>query len=380
MNRLYIFFPHCYIKATSSELLIYDTKTFKSAYMRNIMLSGFCIDRLNRFGCIEESDATKHLLQKVEANHFGYYVQHEELMPFIPERKLRITTSLHKEKKALGYNLTSYTNMMLRSLTILLNNTVSSYLNTLSYIQLEYPDINSKGADLEKLLVQVNSFCLERLVLAGEISSEKLEKLIRLANDRNFQVIYRIHYLAYSSQYIQELLHKFDSLIIELLVDNNTPFEILNVKEERLVYKYIITKVSDIERIQNIENEVILYPIFLDLDSITLQSQMILTKKEILHSRQTLKECYIKEYVNQICFGHLTINYNGDIYCLAQKIGSLQNMDLSYIINKWISSQDCLWYYTRKEKACCKECALQALCPPISIHEQLNAYKSPCMV
>lgn len=380
MNRLYIFFPHCYVKATSSELLIYDTKTFKSAYMRNIMLSGFCIDRLNRFGCIEESDATKHLLQKVVTNHFGYYVQYEGLMPYIPERKLRITTSLHKEKKALGYNLTSYTNMMLKSLTILLNNTAFSYLNTLSYIQLEYPDINSEGVDLEKFLVQVNSFCLERLVLAGEMSSEKLEKLIRLANDRNFQVIYRIHYLAYSFQYIQKLLHKFDSLIIELLVDYNTPLEILDVKEERLVYKYIITKVSDIERIQNIECEFILYPIFLDLDSITLQSQMILTKKEILHSRQTLKECYIKEYVNQTCFGHLTINYNGDIYCLTQKIGSLQNMDLSYIINKWISSQDCLWYYTRKEKACCKECALQALCPSISIYEQLNAYKSPCMV
>ena len=36
MNRLYIIFPHCYIKATSKELLIYDTIKFSSIYMRNI--------------------------------------------------------------------------------------------------------------------------------------------------------------------------------------------------------------------------------------------------------------------------------------------------------------------------------------------------------
>ena len=305
MNKLYIFFPHCYIKATSNELLIYDTKTFKSAYMSNIMLSGSCIDSLNRFGCIEESESTKQLLQEAEVNHFGYYVQYEELKPYIPERKLRITTSLNKEKRALGYNLTSYTNMMLKTLTILLNNTVSTHLNMLSYIQLEYPDVNNEEIDLEKYLVQLNSFCLDRIILAGEISYDELEKFLRLASDKNIQVIFRIHYLAYSSQYIQELLHKFGSLIIELLVDYNTPFEILNVKEERLLCKYIITDISDVEKIRNFECEVMLCPVFLDSDSITLQPQMILTKKEILQSRQTLKECYIKEYVNQTCFGHL---------------------------------------------------------------------------
>lgn len=38
MNRLYIIFPHCYIKATSKELLIYDTIKFSSIYMRNIVV------------------------------------------------------------------------------------------------------------------------------------------------------------------------------------------------------------------------------------------------------------------------------------------------------------------------------------------------------
>lgn len=142
MNRLYIFFPHCYIKATSTELLIYDTITFKGVYLKDVVLANHNIDRLNRFGYIEENCDTKFLLQKIATNHFGYYIQYDGFMPYIPERKLRIATSLQKEKKALGYNLTSYTNMMLTSLTLLLNNTIFTYLNAFSYQQLEYPDTN----------------------------------------------------------------------------------------------------------------------------------------------------------------------------------------------------------------------------------------------
>lgn len=198
MNRLYIFFPHCYIKATSNELLIYDTMTFKSVYLKDIVLSNYNIDRLNRYGYVEENCDTKLLLQKITVNHFGYYIQYDELMPYIPERKLRITTSLHKEKKALGYNLTSYTNLMLTSLTLLLNNTISTYLNTFAYKQLEYPDTNCAEIDMEKISVQLSSFCLEKIILSGELPYAKLEKFLEFTSDRNIQAIYRIHYLAYS--------------------------------------------------------------------------------------------------------------------------------------------------------------------------------------
>lgn len=50
MNRLYIIFPHCYIKATSKELLIYDTIKFSSIYMRNIAVPYKAVNTLNQFG------------------------------------------------------------------------------------------------------------------------------------------------------------------------------------------------------------------------------------------------------------------------------------------------------------------------------------------
>ena len=97
-------------------------------------------------------------------------------------------------------------------------------------------------------------------------------------------------------------------------------------------------------------------------------------------SDKKVKECYVKEYINPSCFGHLTINFNGEVCCLNERIESLRDMDLPYIINKWVGSQGCLWYLARNKRCCCKECAIQVLCPSVSIYELLNIYKCPCTV
>lgn len=380
MNRLYIFFPHCYIKATDNELLIYDTMKFKSIYMRDIDVSCKTVNTLNRFGYMEDCNDNKCILQKFNNNDFGYFIHHSKLIPYIPERKIRITTSLSKENKALGHNLASYTNMMLKSITLLLNNTLSTCLNSFAYKQLEYPYINCSIINVDAILLQLNSFNIERIILSGEISYSKLDKFLEYAHKKNILVIYRVYYLAYPIQYIQDIIHKYKSIMIELLVDSDTPLNIMSLKEERLILKYIITNSSDLEKLGDMEENVVLCPIILEKGRKTLQPQMILTKNEILQSCQTLKECYIKDYINISCFGHLTINYDGMVYCLTQQIESLQNQDLACIINKWVGSQDCLWYFTRKNKSDCKNCALQVLCPSISIYEQLSAYKCPCMV
>ena len=126
MNRLYIIFPHCYIKATSKELLIYDTIKFSSIYMRNIAVPYKAVNTLNQFGYIDDCDDNKSILQKIANNGFGYFIQPNKSMPYFPKRGLQIMTSLNKENKALGHNLASYTNMMLKSITFLLNNTLST--------------------------------------------------------------------------------------------------------------------------------------------------------------------------------------------------------------------------------------------------------------
>lgn len=382
MNRLYILFPHCYVKATPSELLIYDTTTFNSVYMKDIRLTANGMDRLNRFGYIEENSSTTLLLQKIEAENMGYYIEYDKVMPYVAERKLRITTSLQKEKRALGHNLTSYTNMMVTSVTLLLNNTMSAAanINDTSCKQLEYPDSNSTEIDMEGISAQLGSLCLEKVTLSGEMPWSQLDKFIQWADDRNIQVIYRIHYLAYPAIYIQKILQEHESLMAELIIDSGTPADYLGYVSDRLFYKYMIESAADISKAQMAGGNVVLTPIFTDTKAVTLQPQMVLTKDEVLQLRQTLKDCYMKDYVSTSCFGHLTINHNGDVYCLNMRIGSLRDNDLPHIINSWVGSADCDWYITRKDKDCCKGCALQTLCPPISLYEQLGIYQCPCHI
>lgn len=380
MNRLYIIFPHCYIKATSKELLIYDTINFRSTYMRNIAVPYKTANTLNQFGYIEDCDDNRSILQKIANNGFGYFIQPNKSTPYFPKRGLQIMTSLNKETKALGHNLASYTNMMLKSITFLLNNTQSIKLNPFAYKQLEYPNVNHTEIDVDTILPQLFSFDLERIVLSGEISCDKLERILNLALTRDLPVIFRVHYLACSTQYVQDILHKYRTIMVELLIDSNTPIDIINLREERLILKYIVTNNSDLDKITSTKEKVVLCPIFLEEKNITLQPQMVLTKDEVLKMNQNLKDCYLKDYINTAYFGHITINYDGLVYCANQQIGNLRKQDFACIINNWVGSQDCFWYFTRNKKLECKDCALQVLCPSISIYEQLKIYKCPCMV
>ena len=381
LHRGYAYiFPHCYIKATSKELLIYDTIKFSSIYMRNIVVPYKAVNTLNQFGYIDDCDDNKTILQKIANNGVGYFIQPNKSMPYFPKRGLQIMTSLNKENKALGHNLASYTNMMLKSITFLLNNTLSKNLNSFAYKQLEYPNVNHTEIDIDTILLQLISFDLERIVLSGEISCDKLERILNLAQTRNILVVFRVHYLAYPIQHIQDMLRKYRTIMVELLIDSATPLDIINLREERLILKYIVTNNSDLDKLTGAKENIVLCPIFLDEKNITLQPQMVITKDEVLKINQNLKDCYLKDYINTSYFGHITINYDGMVYCVNQQIESLQNRDLACIINNWVGSQDCYWYFTRNKKLECKDCALQVLCPSISIYEQLKIYKCPCRV
>ena len=156
--------------------------------------------------------------------------------------------------------------------------------------------------------------------------------------------------------------------------------DIIKLREERLIIKYIVINNSDLDKLTGAKENIVLCPIFLDEKNITLQPQMVITKDEVLKVNQNLKDCYLKDYINTSYFGHITINYDGMVYCVNQQIESLQNRDLACIINNWVGSQDCYWYFTRNKKLECKDCALRVLCPSISIYEQLKIYKCPCMI
>ena len=103
---------------------------------------------------------------------------------------------------------------------------------------------------------------------------------------------------------------------------------------------------------------------------------MLITQDDILVMSNSLDDLYKKEIINPNCFGSLIIKCSGSVYSASSYIGKItDNWMQSY--TKWIYNDKNPWFYVRKNKKECEGCYLHALCPPISIYEQLSLI--PCM-
>ena len=74
-----------------------------------------------------------------------------------------------------------------------------------------------------------------------------------------------------------------------MLIDSATSLDIINLREERLILKYIVKDNSDLDKLTGAKENIVLCPIFLDEKNITLQPQMVITKDEVLKINQNLK-------------------------------------------------------------------------------------------
>ena len=71
-------------------------------------------------------------------------------------------------------------------------------------------------------------------------------------------VVFRVHYLAYPIQHIQDMLRKYRTIMVELLIDSATPLDIINLREERLILKYIVTNNSDLDKLTGAKENIVL--------------------------------------------------------------------------------------------------------------------------
>lgn len=378
MNRIFYFYPHCYLKSTKNELLVYDTTNGKYIYLKNNPLSVH--DRKTILqGFISDSDSCCHFIEQCKNKTFGYYIDIAKVFPFMYSRQLDFITSLEKERKALGYNLQSYTNSLLREVTILLNNSLD-ILSVEMFLQLEYPQYNNDNVDLDYILQQLSYFpYLESITLAGESDKKTLCKFLEYTNKRKIQIIHRVLFDVFNITTSLELMDKYSNYYLEVFVDNSTEATKLKLLNNNHIWvKAIVSKTNDLEKLHRIDSIVYLPILSTNQDNTKLLHQMLLSEDEILLTRKTIYECQLADYINPSIYGHLTIDYDGSVSCLGHRIKSVYEQDLAFIVNQWIKDDNCMWYYTRRKKETCKECALQSLCPPISIYEELGLFKCPC--
>lgn len=379
MKKIFCFYPHCLIKPTNSEILVYDCLTYKSLYVQNVDLHHTDRDSLTK-GYIEERDETKSFVSSCLSQNMGYYIEVGEKMPFMNDRKIKFTTSLEKEFRALNYNLPSYTNTLLKSVAILCNNTHESKYSKIAFSQIEYPDVNSNYIDYQSLLNQFRSFpSLERIVVAGELDTPAFYKILSYAKDNGIAVTYRIFLNSANVDMLINNLEQNEFLNIEVLVDRDSDFMKLR-QHDRLYIKALIVDLNEINIFENYENVVFVPVLISKVQNNELLQQMIMTKEEILAQKRSKKACLLADYINSGAYGNITINYDLRVSCIGQQIGSIKESDLSYIINNWINNEKSMWYFKRSKKACCSDCALTILCPSINIYEELGIYNRPCKI
>ena len=380
MNTLFYFYPHCFINVTLNEILIYDTQHFNYLYIDNINLTSEDKYTLSEGYILYRAELCE-FISLCLSKDFGYYVEYDKVVPYMNTRNLRFVTSLEKEYKSLNRNLSSYTNSLLGSVTFLLNNTFTTGYPPLVYSQIGYPDKNDIDIDYNKRLEIVNSFHnLREIVLSGEIGEDVLKCFMEQAHEKNLVVRYRILAGTVSMIYIYALLETYESLYVELLVDKASDLMILRMEShKRLIIKALIQRAEDVSAFDNIPG-IIYVPIFYNHKNKNLLSELIMTKEEILSIHKDIKGCLRSNHINENVFGCVSITPEGEVLCLDQKIGDIRNTDLSCLINKWIRSQSCMWFYSRRKKNSCKECALSVLCPSISIYEMQNIYCCPCKI
>ena len=380
MNKLFCFYPHCHLKSTEREVLVYDTLTKRHVYLKESPLSK--VDKESfRLGFVRVSKSIDGFVNQCFASELGYFIGFDRVSPFFVERNLEFVTSLNKERKALGHNMQSYTNLLLRELTILLNNGKDDYSDEM-YLQMEYPKCNCEIIKLTNYLQQLSLFqYLENIILAGEIEMTFLWDALLFLKEYNISVIHRVMINAFNYELELELLAMFGNYSIELLVDNSVDTARINsLIRDRICVKAIIQTIDDVEALGGIKDVIYLPVLSNNHDNTDILTQMIISEDDILNSSKSIKDCRISDYVNPSIFGHLTIDNDGDVSVLGIKIASTFDSDLSSIINSWVGQDNCIWYKTRGKKSICKECALQCLCPPISIYEELGLYKSPCSI
>lgn len=380
MNKLFCFYPHCHLKYTDKEVLVYDTLTKKHVYLKESPLSKVDKESL-RLGFVRVSKSLDDFVNQCFACELGYFVEYDKVPPFFYERNLEFITSLNKERSALGHNLQSYTNLLLREVTILLNNSKDDYSDEM-YLQMEYPKYNRDKIKLDNILQQLSLFQnLENITLAGEIEMSLLRNTLLYLKEYNIGIIHRIMFDSFVHEVELDLLDVFDNLSIELLVDNSVDIVRINsLIRDRICVKAIIKTIDDIEVLDGIKDVLYLPVLSIHHDNTDVLTQMILSEEEILNSSKSIKDCCISDYVNPSIWGHLIIDNNGDVSVLGKRIASCFESDISSIINRWVGQDDCIWYKTRGTKSACKECALQSLCPPISIYEELGLYKNACTI
>jgi pseudo-rSAM protein len=178
---------------------------------------------------------------------------------------------------------------------------------------------------------------------------------------------------------------------IEILVSSPVQKNILLgiikiLNNTHINYNFIVETISDVKNsIKICSNYSImdftLLPYYNKNNKHFFEENVFINKNELIKKNQSLKDIIIKETINPLDFGKITVYSNGNVYANLNntKLGNLKNDSIYQIILKEVDNGKS-WFRLRKDLQPCKMCKYNILCPPISNYEYVIKKNNLCKI
>ena len=101
--------------------------------------------------------------------------------------------------------------------------------------------------------------------------------------------------MGYGIEDIEDMLGKYRRIMVELVMDWGRGLDIIKVREERLMVKYIVRNNCDLEKVRGGKENIVLCGILLDEKNIRVEGEMVIRKEEVVKMNENVKECYLKD-------------------------------------------------------------------------------------
>lgn len=258
---------------------------------------------------------------------------------------------------------------------------------------------NNKEFSLNELRFIFQEVEIEKLlkinVIGGNILKYKwLAELSSLTNIRNTSTFFYINILNINNEadirQISMLQKNNKNQIIILINGFSTKyfkkidFLVKNLKQESIIYHFIIEKDSQIDMLSDIDNVIKRYNIipFYNGQNLSFFKNLVFTSEnDIIGVHHKQSELLSKKYINIIEFGKLIIWNNGLVFgnINTAPLGNIFECDIDNLVYKEIV-QGKSWRKRRQFQWPCKNCIYKVICPPISNYERILKRNNLCQV
>lgn len=402
--RIFIFYPDTYVRVCGGRSVVMDTARGWHA------IYPFALSQDEYPAWIDVTDENRDAIGEMEANGAGYALDCQ-VPPFVPARKIHLGSSVTGSDGLTPYAEGFHTKSLLRRLNLHLHN--SRRMDPAACRQLDYPEYNVCGRLPKPLLDFIVNEYEGELVLSGDVDDYMVSAILwplrtwfenHKFGGRRCRVKVRTLCTAENVEWLAEMERGMNNLPIakELILGRNYFPSDRQIKEyERIMFHgsfpdmlsltLMVEGTNDIDELtKRVEAKfacrgnmpkVRKVPILYGEGSennvgVSHFAEMVamlqMSEADIFAGNRSMRRILQRQRANVGLLGTVSVDIGGDMWCGAQKVGSVADGDIYGLLNRWVHSRDCAWWQSRARVAGCRGCLLRDLCPSVSVYEQMG--------